>query len=171
MIKSSDFYTELNKFNDLLVEHEFARVSDGVYKNDLMRLEFILNKWGWDDDNGWGFMIRAIDPRYEDEVGIFDWSGALDITPSNISIDLKDLYKGQPTGLLKTLENDQYIPFYTLENLNSVLKIVMPVVLKQLSEWGKKQKNTNFNGTRQKIDAEDQASVKQELDDLFGTKS
>lgn len=172
MIKTKDFYKSLNECEKIFKQYGFRKDKEGSYSRNSFKLIFQLNKWGWDDENGWGFFMRAIDERYEDEYGIFDWNGTLDITPSTLGLDHETtlkLYKDQPLGVREVFHNGQWISFYDQGHLDRVLAYVLPKALEMTVKWVSKQRRVVFSGARkpEKLTKERRGSIEQEFKDLF----
>jgi hypothetical protein len=172
MMKAKDFYKLLNKYNDAFSEHGFTKDRNGLYSRPGFKLMVQLNKWGWDDVNGWGFFIRVIDTRYEDEYGIFNWSGTLDITPQTLALDTKTiarLYKDQPQEVIKTFQDGQWISFHDIDHANKVLSRLLPAALEMVAKWVSIQEQTIFTDKResQKSAKGQKEEIEQELKRIF----
>jgi hypothetical protein len=144
-MKSNEFYEIVEQFQDVFTNHGYRRKGKNKYTFlENYRLEFVLNKWDWIDGYGWKFFIKIIDKRYEDERGIFDYNGYLEIRPSRIQDDgvvsdrsLKEHYDRTPENVKKAFYNDEGISFYNKSDLEDLLKELLPKILTYALEWAK----------------------------------
>lgn len=141
-MKAPEFYRVLAKFQDVLKNAGFSKRANNTYTtNNNVRLRFILNKWGWSPDDGWGFLVRLADLTYTDEYGnIVGIGGEYDITPRRL-IDtgliseekLLLLYKETPH--LKRQLNLGWFAFNDETDLQDMLSVLLPLIASAASVW------------------------------------
>lgn len=146
MMNAEDFYKVLNKFEPTLEEFNLKRKARNTYTFPKgVKLQIRLDKWGWNQQTGWGFFVKVIDPRCKDEHGVvMDYSGYLEINAdflrSSQLVSVKKLekhYKKLPLGVQEAFRYGGLINFYDERDLDSILGMILEPLLKYILDWEK----------------------------------
>lgn len=126
-----------------------------VYKDKSgYTLEFVLNKHGYIDGEGWSFIIRVTDPRAADEYGVVDYNGQLSIDGEWVKRTLahevyKEIYSPlySPTDKLVE-EYDLWVPFLDEPHLNKIMLAISPYLSESILSWIENVKNKSITNDR-----------------------
>lgn len=145
-MNANDFYRLLNKYADVFKRHAITHPSRNVYVFPKgVSFQILLDKWGWNQQTGWGFFVKVIDPRCKDEHGVvMDYSGYLEINAdflrSSQLVSVKELekhYKKLPLGVQEAFRYGGLINFYDERDLDSILGTILEPLLKYILDWEK----------------------------------
>lgn len=148
-INAGKFYAIFNDYSKLLKLAGFSKKSRNKYTTkDDIELSIVLDKWGWDDEYGWGFLIRLTDWRGVDKKNFEGPRAGRDIKPHTLiqerlisEDELKNLYRKYLNSHPKLYEQVQHswYAFYDEKHLHEVLARLMPLIsaraADQLSMW------------------------------------
>ena len=145
MIKAPEFYTILNEFIYRLQDVGFRKKSKNKYvTREGIELTVVLDRWGWDDERGWGFLMRMNDMRGVNVKRFERPRKMRDITPLALVRDkllseaeLRNLYAEQVKEhplIYKQVETF-WFEFYDAHHLRQILTKVMPLIAKSAEGW------------------------------------
>ena len=137
-LKAPEFYQIFREYDAPLIEAGFKRKAKNKYAHpEEVMITVVLNKWGWIDDFGWGFLLRFEDVKDIDKTLHGQPRKMLDIHNGTLESrgyipleELKHLYQAYEKThpkFYRYIENG-WIYFYDAENLRYMLKSVMPTV-------------------------------------------
>lgn len=143
-MQAKDFYTTLNNFVPLLKNVGLVKQSKNTYiLPQNVKLQFMLDKWGWLQDKGWRFDVRLHDlkkavPPY----GNILPEDSLDLTPHYLldhnlldKQSLEQHYSLLPRGVVEENDFSSWYKFYGVDDLHTLLKLVLPIILEQAKTW------------------------------------
>jgi hypothetical protein len=154
MMKAEDFYSTLEKFEPLFKESGLKKKTRSVYVlPNNVRLQFILNKWGWIEDEGWGFIVRLSDLNKTDKYGnVLGWDNELDLKPHILvkekllsQKEIKELSEGQPAKVINDFKDGWWYTFYDQKHLFDLLDKTLPIILGVALQWAKERPPTPSN--------------------------
>lgn len=174
----AQFYKIFDRYSPMLEKVGFKRKTKGSFaSNQNIKLEIILDKWGWDSEWGWGFIFRLADLNcIEKHDGVTIVTVDEDITPLTLA-DAKMISRTELLQPYKTLNKPKMIDrfdagwfvFSDIRNLESVLRLVMPLVSVSASKWASDRADKGHpSPKRKRVTEEEWARTKKELDDIFG---
>lgn len=156
MMKADDFYKILQSFDSQFSAFGYKRRGRNSYEKGDYVLKIVLNDWGWDDENGWGFFVRVIDKRFIDSNGNVDyWDGTCDINPNRIineHIWSKSTFdKVYLHSKVKHLFKDGgWITFYDKVDLEHILSNLIKPALEFINDWAA-GRNSSIQKSKQSV--------------------
>jgi hypothetical protein len=180
-MKAENFYKVLKDHSVALEDAGFKKKTQNAYVNRAgISLQFILNKWGWDNESGWGFLVRLVDLNCtEKSEGVINYPVSKDIVPSELLAEqkitaskLEDLYKpfkGYPK-LQQQLEAD-WFAFYDSNHLAVILSELLPLIVSLATTWSHyRVEQKHPMPVYKKMSNKEWKETKEELDGLFDRK-
>jgi hypothetical protein len=152
MIKSPEFYEIFKEYEQPFLDAGFkptTRNSNRYISSNDVGIRIILDKWGWSDEDGWGFIVRVRDMQMVNAVGERP-DNILDIMP-NVLVekgliseqDIESLYGRYKVVLPKMYEyaTTSYLySFYDPDQLRQILKFFTPALAKVAVQWAESRK-------------------------------
>lgn len=137
-MKRADFDAVLREFEPRIRDSGFTGTRGTYRLSNGVRFKFVLNKYGWDPDLGWGFLLDVQDTTREDEWGVAPAEARMQIKPHSLEKDigkktLMALYAGHPR-LRSQLENGWFV-FDDVNRLRTVLATVLEPALTHIRSW------------------------------------
>jgi len=139
-----EFHRILHEYDEKMSQIGFKRDSPATYLfDDKFRLQFILDKWGWDEESGSAFVARLFDLRKPiGELKLIHPQDQLDVTPHHLIEhgfvqvgDIDALYLQEPKGVREYAAEGPWFAYYDVANLRSVLDTLLPYILQAVHAW------------------------------------
>lgn len=139
------FFQQLHQFDSKFEEAGFipTKKRDEYLSGNNIRLHVILDKWGWNPQEGWGFNVRVADMnKTVGELGNVHPNDQLDLKPAyfieskkiNESL-VKDTYNSLPKKLIDEFYEGWWYKFSDEESLRKVLDNFLPFILSEAREF------------------------------------
>lgn len=139
---NQDFYKVAAEFQPEFQKHGLKK-SGKSYVSSTRRYKVTLklDRNGWDNELGWGFILEATDESVRDEWGnIVGQDARFQVGGRHVSkfLDPKvisDLYAKKPK--IQSLLKSNWVGFSNGDHLRSVLQATLPVLLDAYDKWAR----------------------------------
>lgn len=142
-MKGQDFYDALKAQSEVFKAYGLKKKDRTSFMlPDNIRLQFLLDKWGWDDENGWSFCARLFDMKQQDKWGNVLGPGATtDIQPANLiqqglldERTLEEVYN-KHRSLQSKVASSSWFLFYDSKELDRLLELVLQAIITYAKAW------------------------------------
>lgn len=146
MIKTNDFDRILQNFSALFEEGHFKKKSPNTYMSpNGIELKFVLDHWGWTENDGLRFMVRLSNRNLLDSNGNIPYiDGEIDVTSKRLQ-EANLLNGKQYDAYMKALP-DSSLPgshnwyrAYSSSDLEKLLSMLLPIVISYAVNWADAQ--------------------------------
>lgn len=143
-MKAEDFYSILRDYAPFFKEQGLAKHSRNRYDlPDSIRMQFVLEKWGWIPGEGARFLVRLSDhTRVVDTLGNILPEDQYDITPYRLkrqgALDgstINYLCDDQPAAVRKSLDGGPWFQYYDEHHLRKLLDKLLPAIFQEMKRW------------------------------------
>ncbi|WP_143219118.1 hypothetical protein [Actinokineospora bangkokensis] len=137
-MKRADVESVLREYISTFQDAGFTG-SRGNYRTAAgLQVKFVLDRWGWDERLGWGFVLHVQDNNHVDELGnplegFLTQIGAHTLTKRLGKKTLGGLYEDNP--VLRSQLRNSWFPFDTPARLRAVLDLVLVPALEHARAW------------------------------------
>jgi hypothetical protein len=175
-MQAEEFYKIFDEYSKALQDAGFKKKSRNTFENKNVQLKVILNKWGWLEDSGWGFLARLTDTHtISKDPEKPTLPVEQDITPDYLLDEqlvnrsaLDAVYAPYSTSqpkMLEMLQPPSWFAFYDIQNLRQVLYKFMPGIAAVATNWSEVQNSDKARKPAQprKLSKEEMKHNKEEL--------
>ena len=143
-MKASEFYLTFAEHDYHLKNVGFKKKANNKYINgSKVEINIALDRWGWDDERGWGFLVRMLDMNGVDTEKFERPRRMSDIRFSSLvkeglmgDEEQAELYEPLVHSHPKVYEQtNMWFAFYDKDDLKKVLEKIMPLVAVSASKW------------------------------------
>jgi hypothetical protein len=148
-MKAPDFYANFGEYDHFLKDAGFKKKSKNKYVNNgQIEIGIALDRWGWDSECGWGFLVRMSDMNGVDSSHFERPRRMKDIRFSSLveeglmdedeRVELyRPLVRNHPRVYDQT---NMWFAFYDSEDLKKLLEKIMPLVAVAANAWSKESR-------------------------------
>lgn len=133
-MKAPEFYAVFDEYIQYFKDAGFSKKSRNKYHKDQIEITIVLNKWGWDPEFGWGFLVRVADMQGVD-LDKYERPKMRDVRPIELVehdyvgekeyLNLYKRFKRTNPKLYGYINGPWYV-FYDENHLRQVLSTLMP---------------------------------------------
>ncbi|HVK20011.1 MAG TPA: hypothetical protein VM677_01490 [Actinokineospora sp.] len=141
-MKRADFDGVLREFDSQIRRHPTMEQGKKAKRKYVTRegvqFDFITDKWGWDSESGWKFIIRVVDTNQLDQWGYAPFEAGFDVLTSMVAdivgeASIASIYDDRPELGKET--QAYWFAFDTQDRLRALLILILDPALDVIGTW------------------------------------